>query len=57
LRGKWHNGYTPTGEQMAEHIPAALCSVPASVPEVVARADSGFYCQEVVEAIEGLGER
>jgi len=57
LRGKLHNGYTPTGEQMAEHITAALRSVPASVPEVVARADAGFYCKEVVAAIEGLGDR
>jgi hypothetical protein len=57
LRGKLHNGYTPTGEQMAEHITAALRSVSASVPEVVARADAGFYCKEVVEAIEGLGDR
>lgn len=57
LRGKLHNGYTPTGEQMAEHITAALRSVPATVPEVVARADAGFYCKEVVEAIEGLGDR
>jgi len=57
LRGKLHNGYTPTGEQMAEHITAALRSVPASVSEVVARADAGFYCKEVVEAIEGLGDR
>jgi len=44
LRGKLHNGYPPTGEQMAEPITAALRSVPASVPEVV-------------EAIEGLGGR
>ena len=57
LRGKLHNGYTPTGEQMAEHITAALRSVPASVREVVARADAGFYCKEVVEAIERLGDR
>lgn len=57
LRGKLHNGYTPTGEQMAEHITAALRSVPASVGEVVARADAGFYCKDVVEAIEGLGDR
>lgn len=57
LRGKLHNGYTPTGEQMAEHLTAALRSVPASVSEVVARADAGFYCKEVVEAIEGLGDR
>jgi len=57
LRGKLHNGYTPTGEQMAEHITAALRSVPAWVREVVARADAGFYCKEVVEAIEGLGDR
>ena len=42
---------------MAEHITAALRSVPASVPEVVARADARFYCREVVEGIEGLGER
>ena len=57
LRGKLHNGYTPTGDQMAGHITAALRSVPASVAEVVARADAGFYCKEVVEAIEGLGDR
>lgn len=57
LRGKLHNGYTPTGEQMAEHMTAALRSVPASVREVVARADAGFYCKEVVAGIEGLGDR
>jgi Transposase DDE domain group 1 len=57
LRGKLHNGYTPTGEQMAEHITAALRSVPGSVREVVARADAGFYCKEVVAGIEGIGDR
>ncbi len=57
LRGKLHNGYTATGEQMAEHITGALRSVPASVREVVSRNDSGFYCLQVVEGIEGLGDR
>ena len=29
----------------------------ARVEEVVGRMDAGFYAKEVVEAIEGLGER
>ena len=57
LRGKQHNGYTASGPEMAEHITAAMRSVPGSVREVVGRADSGFYCKEVVEGIEALGDR
>jgi hypothetical protein len=57
LRGKLHNGHTASGEEMAEHITGAMQSVSALVKEVVGRADSGFYCKQVVEGIEGLGKR
>ena len=56
VRGKQHNGSSANGEEMAEHITAAMRSMGERVGEVVGRMDAGFYAKEVVEAIESLGE-
>jgi hypothetical protein len=57
VRGKQHNGSSASGPEMAAHITAAMASLETRVEEVVGRMDAGFYAKEVVEAIEGLGER
>jgi hypothetical protein len=44
-----------TGGQIARHLKSAVAALPATVKIVRARADSGFYCWEAVEAYENLG--
>jgi hypothetical protein len=46
------NGDRPTGKQIARHIQEAVQSLPRCVVKIFARADSGFYCWEAVEAYE-----
>jgi hypothetical protein len=50
LHGGLHNGDRPDGKEIAVHIRAAVEALPATVRVVYARADSGFYCWEAVEA-------
>src|SRR5262245_57332305 len=50
--GELHNGDRPTGKQIYDHLKNAIAAVPAGIREVSARADSGFYCAEAVEAYE-----
>jgi len=52
LWGELHNGDRPTGKQIYDHLKNAIAAVPAGVREISARADSGFYCAEAVEAYE-----
>ncbi len=52
LWGELHNGDRPTGKQVYDHLKKAITAVPSSVGEISARADSGFYCAEAVEAYE-----
>ena len=52
LMGELHNGDRPSGGQIARHLERAIAAVPKSVRRVLARADSGFYCGEAVQAYE-----
>jgi len=50
--GELHNGDRPSGAQIARHLESAWAALPEGVETVYARADSGFYGGEAVEAYE-----
>jgi hypothetical protein len=50
--GQLRNGDRPTGKQIGDHIRSVCAALPACVKQIFARADSGFYCREAVEAYE-----
>jgi len=52
VAGELHNGDRPTGKQIARHLHEVFQSLPRCVVSFFARADSGFYCWEAVEAYE-----
>ena len=52
LMGGLRNGDRPTGRQIAAHLESAFRTLPGGVKKILARADSGFYCWEAVEAYE-----
>lgn len=52
IGGELHNGDRHSGKQIAQHINEVISALPATVKQVYARADSGFYCWEAVEAYE-----
>jgi len=52
LWGGLRRGDRPSGKEIARHIAAAVKALPAVVRKRLARADSGFYCWEAVEAYE-----
>jgi Transposase DDE domain group 1 len=52
IGGELRNGDRPTGKQIARHLEAVFAAVPRCVREICARADSGFYCYEAVQAYE-----
>jgi len=52
LMGELHNGDRPSGVQIARHLERAIRAVPKRVRQIWARADSGFYCWEAVQAYE-----
>jgi hypothetical protein len=53
--GELRNGDRPTGRQIARHLEGVFAALPAGVETIYARADSGFYCAEAVEAYEKAG--
>jgi Transposase DDE domain group 1 len=55
--GELRKGDRPTGRQIAAHLEGVFAALPATVERVYARADSGFYCREAVEAYEKRGCR
>ena len=57
IAGELRNGDRPTGKQIARHLEEVLAAVPKSAETIYARADSGFYCAEAVEAYEKAGAR
>jgi len=57
VTGELRNGDRPTGKQIARHLHSAVQSLPACVEKIFARADSGFYCWEAVEAYQQTGCR
>jgi hypothetical protein len=52
LYGELHNGHRPDGKQIKAHLKKAIAALPAGVEKIYGRADSGFYCQDAVEAYE-----
>jgi hypothetical protein len=52
LAGELRNGDRPTGKQIARHLQEVFQTLPRCVVSIFARADSGFYCWEAVEAYE-----
>lgn len=57
VAGELRKGDRPSGEQIAQHLERVAASLPPSVQRVYARADSGFYSKEAVEAYQKLGWR
>src|SRR5216683_2477634 len=53
--GELRKGDRPTGKQIAQHLEGVFAALPKMVERVYARADSGFYCREAVEAYEKHG--
>src|SRR5947209_5441516 len=52
LAGQLRNGDRPTGKQIADHLAEVFRAIPDMVAAAArfARADSGFYCWEAIEA-------
>ena len=50
VSGQLRNGDRPTGKQIADHLAAVFAAIPQTVASFFARADSGFYCWEAIEA-------
>ena len=57
VAGQLRNGDRPTGKEIARHLAGVFAAVPKGVETIYARADSGFYCAEAVEAYEKAGVR
>jgi len=52
VAGALRTGDRPGGKAIAAHLDEAVAALPATVKTVYARADSGFYCWEAVQAYE-----
>jgi len=50
--GELRNGDRPDGKQIARHLQSVFAALPRCIQAIFARADSGFYCWEAVEAYE-----
>ena len=55
MGGELRNGDRPTGVQIARHLKEVFAALPPGVRTLYARADSGFYCREAVEAYTEAG--
>ena len=55
--GELRNGDRPSGAQIARHLESVFTALPSTVETIYARADSGFYCWEAVEAYAAKGCR
>src|SRR5258707_810975 len=54
VAGELRNGDRPTGKQIAAHLQMVFAAVPKMVKTLLARADSGFYCWDAVQAYESV---
>ena len=52
VAGGLRKGDRPSGVEIAAHLESVFAALPATVNTVYARADSGFYCWEAVQAYE-----
>src|SRR6266478_1588294 len=50
--GELRNGDRPDGKQIARHLQSVCAALPKGIETIFARADSGFYCWEAVQAYE-----
>jgi len=50
--GELRNGDRPDGKQIARHLAGVFAALPQCIQKIFARADSGFYCWEAVQAYE-----
>jgi len=50
--GELRNGDRPDGKQIARHLQSFFAALPKGIETIFARADSGFYCWEAVQAYE-----
>jgi len=55
--GELRNGDRPTGKQIGDHLRKVRTGLPPGVKQIFGRADSGFYCQDAVEAYEEFNAR
>src|ERR1700736_568609 len=55
VSGELRNGDRPTGAQIVRHLEGVFAVLPPQVKTIHARADSGFYCGEAVEAYQKRG--
>jgi hypothetical protein len=55
IGGELRKGERPTGRQIAEHLEQVFADLPEGVQRCYARADSGLYCWETVQAYEKYG--
>jgi len=55
--GGLRNGDRPTGKQIRDHLRNVQAALPPGVKQICGRADSGFYCQDAVEAYEEFDAR
>jgi Transposase DDE domain group 1 len=52
ISGELRNGDRPDGKHIASHLAEVFAALPGCVRRICARADSGFYCWQAVEAYE-----
>ncbi|MBL8293998.1 MAG: IS1380 family transposase [Bryobacterales bacterium] len=55
IGGELRNGDRPTGAQIARHLESVFAALPKGIETMCARADSGFYCAEAVQAYAKAG--
>lgn len=53
--GGLRTGERPDGREIARHLQTVIEHLPKTVKKIRARADSGFYCWEAVQAYESKG--
>ena len=52
IGGELRNGDRPDGKQIARHLQSVCAALPKGIQKIFARADSGFYCSEAVQAYQ-----
>ena len=57
VAGELRSGDRPTGRQIARHLDDVFRALPEGIETIYARADSGFYCAEAVEAYQKAGAK
>lgn len=57
VAGALRKGDRPDGKEIADHLASVAAGLPPEVRTVFARADSGFYCWQAVEAYQAQNWR